>query len=217
MPTNDQFETESALTLDLLRAVYSNESLTQRSVARDLGVALGLVNSYLRRCVTKGFVKVKHAPSSRYGYYLTPKGFAEKSRLTAKFLSQSLSLFRQAQTEYRDLLQRCVDNGWTKIAIVGCSDLAEILTLYARDYPIEVVGTVDVKSDKLQFLEMTVSNSVPAVGDVDACIVAEMKNPQQAYDKLTTELAFERVLVPDLLDVRRHVKPDDADEEVEII
>ena len=44
-----------------------------------MGVALGLANSYLKRCIRKGFIKITEAPANRYLYYLTPQGFAEKA------------------------------------------------------------------------------------------------------------------------------------------
>ena len=63
--------------------VEENSQITQRSLASELGIALGLTNAYLKRCVRKGWVKINQAPANRYAYYLTPRGFAEKSRLTA--------------------------------------------------------------------------------------------------------------------------------------
>src|SRR6187549_1606185 len=80
---------EAEITLGLLTAIEENSAVTQRSVASDLGIALGLANSYLKRCVRKGLVKVAQVPSRRYAYFLTPQGFAEKSRLTAEYLSHS--------------------------------------------------------------------------------------------------------------------------------
>jgi len=86
---------EAQITLGMLNAVEENSVLTQRSLARELGIALGLANAYLKRCVTKGYIKVTHVPAKRYAYYLTPKGFAEKSRLTARYLAIS-SVWRAA-------------------------------------------------------------------------------------------------------------------------
>ena len=76
----------------MLQAVEESSDVTQRHLAQSMGVALGLANSNLRRCARKGLIKVQQAPADRYLYYLTPKGFAEKSRLTADYLSISLIL-----------------------------------------------------------------------------------------------------------------------------
>ena len=73
---------EARIMLSLLESVERDGEQTQRRLASELGVALGLINAYLKRCVTKGLMKVSEAPARRYAYYLTPQGFAEKARLT---------------------------------------------------------------------------------------------------------------------------------------
>ena len=87
---------EEALTLEILQAIEARSDVTQRHLADRMGVALGLMNSYLRRCVRKGLVKINQAPANRYLYYLTPKAFAEKSRLTAEYFAYSFSFYRTA-------------------------------------------------------------------------------------------------------------------------
>ena len=96
---------EEKITLDLLEMVEENSAITQRSLAAELNVALGLTNSYVKRCAKKGLIKVKQVPSNRYAYYLTPSGFAEKSRLTAEYLKQSFNFFRMAKGQSHNLLQ----------------------------------------------------------------------------------------------------------------
>ena len=64
--------------LQILRELSRGHSLTQRDLSKHLGLALGLVNSYLRNLIAKGCVTVKAIPPKRYTYYLTPKGLAEK-------------------------------------------------------------------------------------------------------------------------------------------
>src|SRR3954447_13244596 len=87
------------IVLDLLNSVEQDGDRSQRHIAAELGIALGLVNAYLKRCVRKGLVKVRDAPARRYAYYLTPHGFAEKSRLTVEYLSESFSFFRLAKAD----------------------------------------------------------------------------------------------------------------------
>ena len=82
---NDKVDGDSEILLELLNVVHENSDLTQRSMANQLGIALGLANTYLKRCIRKGYIKVGQIPSNRYSYYLTPTGFAEKSRLTAEY------------------------------------------------------------------------------------------------------------------------------------
>src|SRR6266568_2612239 len=92
------------IVLGLLESVERDGGQSQRRLASELGIALGLVNAYLKRCVKKGLLKANQAPARRYVYYLTPQGFAEKSRLTVEYLSYSFRFFRQAKADCAALL-----------------------------------------------------------------------------------------------------------------
>src|SRR6266481_4646965 len=126
--------------LELLDVVGQRSDVSQRHLARHLGVALGLANSYLKRCLRKGFIKISEAPANRYLYYLTPKGFAEKSRLTAQYLSYSFMFYRKAGDSCMRLFARCKVQGWNQILLCGVSDLTEIATLRAVDAEITIIG-----------------------------------------------------------------------------
>ena len=54
---------DSGIVLKLLSAVENNSSLTQRSLAKELGIALGLANAYVKRCTKKGFIKIQQVPA----------------------------------------------------------------------------------------------------------------------------------------------------------
>src|SRR6195256_1418198 len=126
MSSTAQDEDNQRIMLGLLQSVERGGEQSQRRLASELGVALGLVNAYLKRCINKGLVKVSEAPARRYAYYLTPHGFTEKSRLTVEYLSASLSLFRQAKKDCTTVLETARARGFSRIAILGGSDLAEI-------------------------------------------------------------------------------------------
>ena len=61
-------EKEDTVTLEILQAIEKKEDVTQRHLANRLDVALGLANSYLKRCVNKGLIKIQQAPANRYLY-----------------------------------------------------------------------------------------------------------------------------------------------------
>jgi DNA-binding MarR family transcriptional regulator len=87
------------IVLGLLESVERDGAQSQCKLASDLGIALGLVNAHLRRCVKKGLLKIDQAPARGYAYYLTPHGFAKKSRLTVEYPSSSFSFFRRARED----------------------------------------------------------------------------------------------------------------------
>src|SRR5580765_1142755 len=121
-------EEEERIVLNLLNSV-DDGAQSQRRIAEELGIALGLVNAYLKRCVKKGLVKVPDAPARRYDYYLTPQGFTEKSRLTVQYLSDSFSFFRLAKADCAIVLEAAKAAGFSRLVLAGKSDLAEIAIL----------------------------------------------------------------------------------------
>lgn len=194
---------ELKITIDLLNAVEADSGITQRSMARELGVALGLANAYLKRCVRKGLVKVQEAPANRYAYYLTPKGFAEKSRLTAQYLSMSFNFYRRARTECSDLFQACETLRWRRMALAGTGDLGEIATLCASDTEVELAGFFDPNAEMARFAGFPVARDLGELGSVDAVMVTSLTNPQAIFDSLAGQIAPDRVVAPALLGISR--------------
>ena len=150
MPDNQN--KEDRLTLDLLDAIEQKDDVSQRHLAEQMGVALGMANSYLKRCVKKGWVKMTTAPANRYLYYLTPTGFAEKARLTGEFLTTSLALVRQSGEAYNQFFQSIAENN-KAIVFIGLSDLTEMAYLRAMHLNIDVLGIYcpELPIDSIEF------------------------------------------------------------------
>ena len=194
---------ESEITLGLLDAIEGNSAVTQRLLARELGIALGLANAYLKRCVKKGLVKVSTAPANRYLYYLTPNGFTEKSKLTGDYLAQSFRFFRNARGQCSAILEDCAARGFRRLALFGAGDLAEIVTLCGRDFEVELVGIVDARLGEAAFAHLKVVASLAELGSVDAAIVSDLGDPQGAFDAALAAVPAERVFAPSLLKISR--------------
>jgi DNA-binding MarR family transcriptional regulator len=197
-------EPENArIVLGLLESVERDGAQSQRKLASDLGIALGLVNAYLKRCVKKGLLKIGQVPPRRYAYYLTPHGFAEKSRLTVEYLSTSFSFFRRAREDCSAVLQIARARGWNRVALLGVSDLAEIATICALEQGVTIVAVVDAKSASELFVGTPVVKSLAAVtGGFDALVITDLQASRDSVRSITTEINAERVLVPTLLGVR---------------
>jgi hypothetical protein len=192
------------MTLDLLKVVETGGDLSQRGFAARLGIALGLTNALLKRAVKKGLIKIKDAPARRYGYYLTPKGFVEKSQLSAEFLSSSLQFFRRARNQYEDDLSYCKMRGWKRIVVIGSGELAEIVTLSAQSCQVPLVGIIDATHNMDTFCGLPVYSDIEKAGQVDAYIVADALAPQQVYDSLIKRFPEERIFTPSILHVSRN-------------
>jgi len=194
---------EESLTLEILEKIEQHHNLTQRHLADSLGVALGLTNSYMKRCVRKGLIKVHQAPANRFLYYLTPKGFAEKSRLTTEYLSSSFNFYRRASASCSEILELCHELGHHKILLCGLSELAEITSLRASEQGIDIIGTLDRNATTKEFLGLPVWNSFDLLSDFDACVVTEVKEPQNIIEYLGTQVDPEIVFVPDILGIKK--------------
>jgi DNA-binding MarR family transcriptional regulator len=193
---------DPTITLGVLNAVHQHEVLTQRTAAHELGIALGLVNAYLKRCARKGFIKIQQAPRNRYMYYLTPQGFAEKSRLTAEYLTQGFKFFGLARQEISQILDQCGREGLCKIAVYKLSDLAEIAVLCAQEADATLI-IIDPDSVRDMYLGIRVVKSIAEAGDIDAILVTDSANPQKAYEDLCFVFPENRILTPTLLNVSR--------------
>lgn len=141
---NDRpLDPEQHKTLQILNALSDNIAVTQRDLSSGLGIALGLVNSYIRNLIRKGYITVNSIPPRRYAYYLTPKGFSEKTRLTYHLLQDYTRIYRQARANLRKLFSELQANGVRKVVFAGADEVAEIAYLTLQETDIELSGIVD--------------------------------------------------------------------------
>jgi DNA-binding MarR family transcriptional regulator len=138
-----QAESGQYRSLQILDELANNDSLTQRDISRRLGIALGLVNSYIKNLVAKGFITVRSIPPKRYAYYLTPKGFAEKTRLAYDLLSDYTRIYREAKSNYRKLFNELEQAGLKRIVFAGADEVAEIAYITLQETGLELIGVLD--------------------------------------------------------------------------
>ena len=190
---------KEALTLEILQAIEARSDVTQRHLADRMGVALGLANSYLRRCVRKGLVKIKQAPANRYLYYLTPKGFAEKSRLTAEYFAYSFSFYRTASESLARSLACCAERSLNQVVFCGISELAEIASVRAHDFHIEVVGSFQPGSMLDKFVGKPVWDRIDTVPVADAALFTALTEGDLIYTLIAAKYDGDRIIVPDIV------------------
>ncbi len=127
----------------LMEEIAREEPLTQRELSRRLDIALGLVNSYLKNLVAKGYVRIKAFPRNRYAYILTPQGIAEKSRLAYQHLSYFTNLYRVARQDYATLFQALAAAGVKSVSFCGVDEVAEIAYLSLKEAGIGLAAVMD--------------------------------------------------------------------------
>jgi DNA-binding Lrp family transcriptional regulator len=149
-----EIDIEAQRDLRLLEAVEQDSRVTQRSLSTKLGIALGLTNIYLRRLVRKGYIKCVNVQSNRISYLITPRGIAEKIRLTYEFMDYSLHLYSEVRQHLREVLQECAATD-RRIVIFGRGEAAEIAYLSLKECGLEPVAIFDVEGGR-DFLAMPV-------------------------------------------------------------
>jgi len=194
----DRDARDDAIIRDLLERIDDSAEINQRALSKELGIALGMTNAYLKRCVKKGWVKINQVPARRYRYYLTPKGFAEKTRLTAEYFTDSLTFFRRARQSFDRLYTLLDGQGVRRVVLCGADELTEIAVLCALNHRIEVVGVMrgDGKSDDI--------GGSPALDQItppsaDRWVVATTTDTAKAYRRASAKMPIDRVVYPDLL------------------
>ena len=192
---------EDATTLGILNAIDDKNDITQRHLAARLNVALGLTNSYLKRCVHKGLVKVHQAPANRYLYYLTPKGFTEKSRLTSAYLSSSFNFYRGASTSINQIYQKCEENNLNNLLLCGISEIAEIALIRSHDHNLKITGVFDPESKKESFLGLPVIKNIEKISSYDAYIITALEDAQNLYSLIVDKIDSNLVFTPSILGI----------------
>ena len=172
-------EVEAHRDLRLLEAVQEDPRVTQRGLSSKLGIALGLANIYLKRMIHKGYIKCVNVQPNRISYLITPRGIAEKARLTYEFMDYSLHLYGEVRQHLREAMQDCAAAG-TRVAIFGSGEAAELAYLSLKESGMEPVAIFDQNGGH-DFLGMPV---LPIAGhgsvEYDLMIVATLDRSGQA-------------------------------------
>jgi DNA-binding MarR family transcriptional regulator len=175
--------------LEILTAIEEGLPLTQRALAERLGVALGLTNLYLKRLARKGYIKIaefprKPAARKRLRYLLTPRGMAEKTRLTYEHMAYSLNLYRRARQTLRESLGRVAEGGAKRIALYGTGEAAEVAYLTLKELGLEPVGIFGSSATGAFLGHPVRSLTDLADEEFDAIIVATFERPEPALAEL---------------------------------
>ena len=151
-----QNENDSYKSLLLLEELSKGNVVTQRDLSKSLGIALGLINSYLKNLVTKGYITVTAIPKKRYKYYLTPKRITEKTRLTYHHLQNFTNLYKVARRDFQELFHVLEKDGVKDLIFCGVDEVAEIAYLSLKEVNIRLIAIMDDEKAGEKFFEYDV-------------------------------------------------------------
>ena len=175
---------DSYRSFQLLSEITGDEPISQREISRRLGIALGLVNSYLKNLVAKGYVRVKSFPKNRYAYLLTPIGIAEKSRLACRHLSYFTGLYTVVRHDYLDLFRSLEAAGVSQVIFCVVDEVAEIAYLSLRETRVQLVGVVDAIPVAAEFFGVRVMSLEHAVAAAIPVVITSLKRCDDLYAEL---------------------------------
>lgn len=91
----------------LMRLLEANPEMSQRDIARELGISLGKANYCLRALIRKGWIKASNFTNSHnkaaYMYLLTPRGIEQKASLTVRFLQAKMHEYEALRAEIEQM------------------------------------------------------------------------------------------------------------------
>lgn len=168
----------------LLEEISGEQTLSQRDISKRLGIAVGLVNLYLKNLVSKGYVRVKNFPKNRYAYLLTPQGLAEKSRLAYQHLSYFTSLYTTARQDYLTLFSRLRSDGVTGVVFCGVDEVAEIAYISLLETGISLVAVMDEDRAEEAFFGMKILPLEEAPEMTAPLVISSFKRSTAIREKL---------------------------------
>ena len=149
-------EKEDLHILRLMGEIDRNGNHSQRELSRRLNISLGLVNTFLKRLVHKGYFKVKTMPRKRVKYFLTPEGLARKSKLTVEYLRYSMSFYKDIKNLLLNKYMEMKQNNVRSILFYGAGEVAELAYLYLQLTDIQLVGIIDDKQNGMNFFDLKI-------------------------------------------------------------
>jgi DNA-binding MarR family transcriptional regulator len=146
MPTKDLniFKpSEEMRDLRFLEELEKTPIISQRELSHKFGIALGVTNACLRRMARKGLIRIRDLNHRRIGYYLTPKGFSEKAKLTIHLVSFTIRHYSELKNIISQRLLEMERDGIQRIVFYGVSDEMEVAYITLQGVNLKLVGIVE--------------------------------------------------------------------------
>jgi DNA-binding MarR family transcriptional regulator len=191
--SQQRLSSHDAHTPAILAHIALSDHVSQRSIAKDVGIALGLTNLLLSRLVEKRWVRVVREQPNRVRYLLTRAGVAARDRMERERLNTTVRSYSEVRTRIRESLnalatawptsQRPVLN--KRIVFYGTGMLAEIGYVCLHETSLRLVGVVD-DQQRSRFFDVPVRTASDLCGrtldgaEFDCLVVMSFEHLEQA-------------------------------------
>ena len=135
---------------DLLSEIAQDSMVTQASLSKRLGIAVGSVNWYIKRLIKRGYVKVSHLDRTRLQYDLTPEGMSVFTERAMQYAKDSLKVYTSFRQKAQKVIAQLRSRDITKVYLEGNDEIMDIMRLTCLELGLEISDhhcNVMVKSD----------------------------------------------------------------------
>jgi len=178
-------DNESHRIYKILEEISADDSITQRRLSQNLGIALGLTNLYLKRLIKKGYIMVKTMPRNRIAYNLTPIGIAEKGKLTLEYMKYSFNYYREFRERIRQAFQQVMKKGGKTLVFYGAGEVGELAYLTLQENSLELLGVIDDFKKGKNFFGKKVEGSEALLRtEFDRVVITALSSKEEIYKRL---------------------------------
>lgn len=172
--------------LRLMGELSRDGDSSQRELSQRLNISVGLVNTFLKRLVGKGYFKVKTLPRNRLKYFLTPEGLARKTRLTTEYLRYSINFYRDIKQLLLSKFNEMDGHHMRRVLFIGAGEVAELAYLYLQLTRLELAGMIDDEKKGKHFFGYVIKGA-ENISDMewDMILLTRLDNTEEIIQKLT--------------------------------
>lgn len=170
----------------VIEEISRDETISQRDLAKELGLSVGLINAFVKRLIKKGYLKVSTIPRNRVRYLFTPRGIAEKGRLSLEYLSYSLNFYRHLRDRLTEVYGAIARDGGGRVVIWGRGEMAELACLHLSPNRLTGVAVVcDDPPNKTSFMGLPLCAPQDLMArDFDHVLIADVSDVSGVVDRL---------------------------------
>ena len=187
--------------LSLLQELEKNPIVSQRELSNKFGIALGVTNACLKRMARRGWIRISSLNHHKIGYFLTPKGFAEKTKLTLHLISWTVQHYSTLKDIIGGKLLEMQNKGVERIVFYGLSDEMEIAFVTLQGLNLKLVGIVEdeEKIDRKEVFgfELREVNQI-GVLNPDAVLITSLIGQEEKKEKLKRFLNIQKVQISNI-------------------
>jgi DNA-binding MarR family transcriptional regulator len=136
--------------IELLDAIAQDSRVTQSGLSAQLGIAVGSVNWYIKRLITRGYIKVSRLDRTRLQYDLTPEGMSVLTQRALQYMKDSLKVYNGMRNKAKVIVAELKSRGIQSVYLDGDDEMVDIFQLTCLEGGIAIdhdATRIIVKSD----------------------------------------------------------------------